>query len=167
MSRRSRFVPSRSHGFTLIELLVVIAIIAILIALLLPAVQKVRAAAARTQCVNNLKQLGIALHAHHDVKQKFPSSSLGIYANVGSPGYDVPPSYTRANVAPLLNANGMVLLLPYIEQETIFRQLDFNAAFSDSDFPAQVGWTSRNSNPALLPATGPWNASAVDRKSVV
>src|SRR4051812_11594507 len=97
------------YGFTLIELLVVIAIIAILIGLLLPAVQKVREAAARTQCQNNLKQLGLALHNHHDAKGVFPP---GQYNYIGSDS----TTFNRGS--------WMQDILPYMEQDALFRGID-------------------------------------------
>jgi len=92
------------RGFTLIELLVVIAIIAILIALLVPAVQKVREAASRTHCSNNLKQLGLAMHTHHDTYKKFPRN----YTQIGGNAWEA------------VSAN--FHLLPYIEQDPLYRQ---------------------------------------------
>lgn len=108
-SHVSRLVP-RKRGFTLIELLVVIAIIAILIALLLPAVQQAREAARRTQCKNNMKQLGIALHNYHDQHKRFPPYCVAggvvnqevnrnwCYATMILPFLDQAPLYNQLNV---------------------------------------------------------------------
>jgi prepilin-type N-terminal cleavage/methylation domain-containing protein len=96
-------------GFTLIELLVVIAIIAILIALLVPAVQKVRDAAARTQCGNNLKQLALALHGFHDANKKFPP----LLINNGGTRSTNPQGNEGRNA-------GLMLVLPYLEQGPLF-----------------------------------------------
>jgi prepilin-type N-terminal cleavage/methylation domain-containing protein len=100
-------VRSRRHGFTLIELLVVIAIIAILIALLLPAVQQAREAARRTQCKNNFKQIGLALHNYHDTYNGFP---LGV--TTGQPGG--------------WGHSFWLGLLPYTDQAPLFNSLTFN-----------------------------------------
>ncbi len=108
----------RRRGFTLIELLVVIAIIAVLIGLLLPAVQKVREAAARTKCQNNLRQLGIGVHAYESANGHMPSSGQGTnYAT------------TPASVAFELHST-FTLLLPYIEQDNVYKQFDLSKAYN-------------------------------------
>jgi prepilin-type N-terminal cleavage/methylation domain-containing protein/prepilin-type processing-associated H-X9-DG protein len=106
MPRRASAVR---RGFTLIELLVVIAIIAVLIALLVPAVQKVRESAARTQCANNLKQMGLALHAFHDTNKGLPPGYLATAAYPScSPGW-----------------GWAAFILPYIEQGPLHYQINF------------------------------------------
>jgi prepilin-type N-terminal cleavage/methylation domain-containing protein/prepilin-type processing-associated H-X9-DG protein len=101
-------------GFTLIELLVVIAIIAVLVSLLLPAVQKVREAGNRARCLNNLKQIALACHNYHDVHNAFPLSSSSN-----------PPAYNTQ----------FIPLLPFLEQQALYQQLQINGGFPDPTIP--------------------------------
>lgn len=110
--RRTRWAR---QGFTLIELLVVIAIIGVLIALLLPAIQKAREAASRAQCANNMKQMGLALHAHHDAFKAFPASGEALRADGGDTAFYTTSLFTW--------------MLPNIEQQEAYQ------SFSDYNLP--------------------------------
>jgi prepilin-type N-terminal cleavage/methylation domain-containing protein len=108
----------RPPGFTLIELLVVIAIIAVLVGMLLPAVQQARLAGARTKCANNLKQIGLALHHFHDAQGGFPS------------GQDT-------NFQPQYYWSWLAKILPYHEQENLYRMAE---SWRDSGPPGNLRW---------------------------
>jgi prepilin-type N-terminal cleavage/methylation domain-containing protein/prepilin-type processing-associated H-X9-DG protein len=135
----------RRHGLTLIELLVVIAIIAILIGLLLPAVQKVREAAARATCVNNLKQIALAAHNYHGANSQFPVGSRLPTLVAGRP--------TRGT-------NVWIELLPYIEQNNLYRKWDNN----DNSKNNQGGMNANTAQviPLLLCPSDPLPQGVID-----
>ncbi len=125
-------------GFTLIELLVVIAIIAILIGLLLPAVQKVREAANRAQCQNHLKQIGLAVHSYHAGHRMFPYSALDRLPNETTNTY----------------VTGFILILPYLEQDAVARRWDRTQARNSTvDFNGD-GYTNASLQKMLIPTYG-------------
>jgi prepilin-type N-terminal cleavage/methylation domain-containing protein/prepilin-type processing-associated H-X9-DG protein len=119
------FGRGRRAAFTLIELLVVIAIIGILIALLLPAVQKIREAAARMQCSNNLHQIGLALHNYHDANGTFPSGNQAIGGTFDNKN---PPTTWGGGY---YYANWAILLLPYVEQSPLYQQYNLSKPNAD------------------------------------
>jgi len=112
-----------TRGFTLIELLVVIAIIAVLVALLLPAVQQAREAARRSQCKNNLKQLGLAMHNYHDAHGAFPPGSVGLFKGSQQ------PNISESIPSPTNDMSPLVFILPFIDQAAIYNGLDFNLPY--------------------------------------
>jgi prepilin-type N-terminal cleavage/methylation domain-containing protein/prepilin-type processing-associated H-X9-DG protein len=135
------------QGFTLVELLVVIGIIAVLIAMLVPAVQKVREAAMRTQCVNNLKQIGLGLHSYHDVHLKFPPASQQPYATVNQDAnldYGLP-----------FGPNWAVMILPYIEQQPLYDQANpttYPGISPVPDLPEGYGAKAKTKNGVTTPS---------------
>jgi prepilin-type N-terminal cleavage/methylation domain-containing protein len=119
--------PSRhpQRGFTLIELLVVIAIVAVLIALLLPAVQQAREAARRSQCQNNLKQIGLAMHNYHDTNQSFPPGWIGVTGN-------------QPDINGLNGWGWASKLLHRLEQPSLYHVINFKVSVSDAANTANI-----------------------------
>ena len=118
-------VGKKQNGFTLVELLVVIAIIGILIGMLLPAVQQVREAARRTNCLNNMRQLGLALHNYESAFQAFPASRLE------PDDLSIPSNLTQNSAAETSFQSWTTLILPYIEQGNLANTFDYRQAWFD------------------------------------
>jgi prepilin-type N-terminal cleavage/methylation domain-containing protein/prepilin-type processing-associated H-X9-DG protein len=127
--------PSPRRGFTLVEILLVIAIVALLMGLLLPAVQKSREAANRAQCQSNLRQIGIALHAYHSLHGRLPAAKIHSgSAGPGQQNYVGPEGDFRNEPFRVYNHTGWVALLPHIEQENLFRRYNYHQPSANSSY---------------------------------
>lgn len=148
---RSHRIPGNRVGFTLVELLVVIAIIGILIALLLPAVQAAREAARRSQCVNNLKQLTLAVNNFHDARKQLPCAQFQPIFQIveGANQNFIPSMPSGTNNGFTTNSfrwSFLVTLLPYVEQQQLYD------AFMNLEVKSLGGTTMRNGNPWAVPS---------------
>jgi len=125
---------SQQKGFTLIELLVVIAIIGVLIGLLLPAVQKVREAAARLQCTNNLKQIGLAMMNYESTYRMFPAGYLDNMTT------NRPNSAATSNPDPITGWGWGTLILPYLEQESLYKSININSIAMNNTYAGTIAF---------------------------
>lgn len=134
------------RGFTLIELLVVIAIIAVLMALLLPAVQSAREAARRSQCKNNLKQFGLALHNYHDSMKVLPKASYSVNPPLAGPRAPTPTVASTANSYGSSGFSVHVMLLPYMDQKGVWNQWNRDQLYTDNTVGNPTNLTLNNTN---------------------